>query len=60
MQNGNFIHMEDAVNATMLAINSGKAASKTFNAEGIKPQNRKARRGNIKHSYADIKKAIAT
>jgi len=59
MQAGNFIHVEDAVNATMLALNSGKAASKTFNAAGIKPQHRKARRGDIKHSYADIKEAKA-
>jgi len=44
MQAGNFIHAEDAVKATMLALNSGKAASKTFNAAGIKPQHRKARR----------------
>jgi len=36
MQAGNFIHVEDAVNAMMLALNSGKAASKTFNATGIK------------------------
>ena len=60
MQAGNFIHIEDVVNAMMLALNSGKAASKTFNAAGIKPQHRKARRrGDIKHSHADIKEAKA-
>jgi len=77
-QTRDFVHVEDAVRAIILALDNEKAVGKTFNvatgvatsikrlaqlmidlfgANGIKPKHLKARMGDLRNSYADIREA---